>query len=113
MTPAQTYYQNNRASRLEYQREYVKTNRERIYTAQKVRRDLLRREAIFKLGGACQDCGTLNPVVLQFHHRPGERKVKEVMALAGAPNKFWAEVAKCDLLCANCHLIRHAQEDNG
>jgi hypothetical protein len=45
---------------------------------------------------------------MEFHHRKGEAKVASVSRLIAEsrPTKtIMAEVAKCDLVCANCHAI--------
>jgi hypothetical protein len=61
----------------------------------------------FKRGKPCSDCGgVFDPVCMDFDHRPGERKRFAV----GRADKKWettlAEIAKCDLVCANCHRLR-------
>jgi len=44
----------------------------------------------------CMDCGgTFHPSAMTFDHRPGTNKVKDL--------------AKCDLVCANCHAVRTFQ----
>ena len=45
---------------------------------------------------------------MQFNHRPGEVKIGEVSELMndGVRTKMWEEIAKCDLVCANCHALR-------
>lgn len=105
-------YQRNREARLAHVKAYYEANkdqvRERIKIAGKAQRLRLRDEAIVRLGGACRDCGVNNRIVLQFHHRDPAQKKAEVMSLATSTKRFWEEVAKCDLVCANCHLIRHA-----
>lgn len=67
-------------------------------------------QAIFvnehKLAHPCE-CGEADPDVLQFHHR--DRSTKAFSISWGIRNKLRldvikAEVAKCDVLCANCHL---------
>lgn len=57
----------------------------------------------------CKDCGIKNPVVLQFHHRDGIGNGHYVGRLH-AKYLVDREIAKCDILCANCHLIRHNTE---
>lgn len=110
-------YQRNRQKVLNYQREYYEKNgdtiRARISLTGKLQRAQRRLEAIEQLGGKCQDCGNENLVVLQFHHRPGTFKVAEVTSLGNSKKRFWEEVVKCDLVCANCHLIRHEAEGEG
>jgi len=44
---------------------------------------------------------------MDFDHRPGEVKVDSVTRLVmHPPSVLSAEIAKCDLICANCHRIR-------
>jgi uncharacterized protein YcfJ len=53
----------------------------------------------------CVDCGMTDLVVLEFDHVRGV-KVAAVSALVtgGYPwTKIDAEIAKCDVRCANCH----------
>ena len=55
----------------------------------------------------CVDCGgKFPPEAMDFDHINGE-KVKQVSALLkhGKP-KLLAEIAKCELVCANCHRVR-------
>jgi hypothetical protein len=57
----------------------------------------------------CMDCGgTFHPAAMQFDHRPGTTKVADLASLArdGSTHLFGLELAKCDLVCANCHAIR-------
>lgn len=59
----------------------------------------------------CMDCGGTFPTVcMDFDHRPGEGKVGNISRLIAnaGPNAVRAEIAKCDLVCANCHRIRTA-----
>lgn len=62
-----------------------------------------------KEGKPCTDCGRVYPYqVMQWDHKPGFEKLGDVSG------DFWgrtreeilAEIAKCDLVCANCHAIR-------
>lgn len=57
------------------------------------------------------DCGGYwpdNPEVMDFDHRPGEVKLFGINSAASrrARHLLEAEIAKCDLVCANCHRIR-------
>lgn len=60
--------------------------------------------------GPCMDCGaSYPPIVMEFDHRPGEQKKCDVARLAQPGtglDTLLAEVAKCDLVCANCHRLR-------
>ena len=68
-------------------------------------------KSVAALGGACRGCGLGSPVdALEFHHV--DRKAKEfAISVDGVP-RSWArveaELAKCVLLCANCHRETHA-----
>jgi len=60
----------------------------------------------------CADCGEADPVVLDFHHVSGV-KVKEVSIIKNCSyslERVKAEIAKCIIVCANCHRRRHAKE---
>jgi hypothetical protein len=61
----------------------------------------------------CVDCGESNPIVLQFHHRDGKDKYAINMYCRSGVNHLKKELEKCDVLCANCHLIRHHDEQSG
>jgi hypothetical protein len=61
----------------------------------------------------CHDCRFRHPPhIYEFHHRnPGDKSFE----LAGAKlNQRWEKVmieaSKCDMLCANCHKVRHYVE---
>src|SRR5579862_5910659 len=62
---------------------------------------------------ACVDCGETDVVVLQFDHTDPSAKRLEISMLV--KNNFaWqailAEIRKCEVRCANCHLRRTAQQ---
>lgn len=56
----------------------------------------------------CADCGIqYPPYVMDFDHRPGEVKMENVGAMSRfSEEAIAAEIAKCDLVCANCHRER-------
>lgn len=58
----------------------------------------------------CMDCGVQYPYwVMQFDHRDPAEKIEVVSKLAARRVgwiKLEAEVAKCDVVCANCHAER-------
>lgn len=74
---------------------------------------LLRRRAkeigIEKLGGKCIKCGISKPYLLDFHHRDPSIKEGELSDFSKGYDleKFFQELSKCDLLCANCHREFH------
>ena len=66
----------------------------------------------YRLNHPCA-CGETDPICLDFHHRDGEVKK---FGISRIKNKYvgqaalLAEIAKCDVLCANCHRKHHAKE---
>jgi len=77
------------------------------------RRDFISEQ---KVGRACARCGITDPCVLDFHYidpmtkaiqlgRASETKVSK--------QRILDEIAKCEVLCANCHRILHWEERNG
>ncbi len=59
----------------------------------------------------CVECGEPNPVVLEFHHISGKDKAIAVLTHSGATiARINEELAKCEVLCANCHRKLTAKE---
>lgn len=57
----------------------------------------------------CVDCGEDDPIVLEFDHRDRStksRNVSELIQWGSSRKKLDAEIAKCDVVCANCHRRR-------
>lgn len=78
-----------------------------------------RRNAAYVLerlfAASCQDCRLADPMVLQFDHRPGEIKVKDIawfISSGSALRHLAEELLKCDVRCANCHR-RSTATDRG
>lgn len=63
----------------------------------------------------CEDCNILwHPFVMSFDHRNRDTKKGWVSNLASEdPEIFDAEIAKCDVVCLNCHKIREYIRDLG
>lgn len=84
----------------------------KTYRAQKRRRQRRKNELIAMAGGRCVDCGYFACVAtLEFHHRDPSTKEFGLGNFDGSFDRLVAEAAKCDLLCANCHRLRHALRD--
>lgn len=63
----------------------------------------------YKLEKGCADCGyNLHPAALEFDHLPGTEKKFNVGEKIGVYKfeRLWEEIAKCEVVCANCHAIR-------
>ena len=63
-----------------------------------------------RLGGKCLDCAKVYPVeVYDFHHRdPKTKRLTIGQSIVDVSLEVLErEADKCDLLCANCHRVRH------
>jgi hypothetical protein len=75
----------------------------------------------YKLERGCLDCGyKIHHAALEFDHREGESKIADVAVLLNQNRltAMWEEIAKCDVVCKNCHGIRtwnrtQQKKDNG
>lgn len=66
-----------------------------------------------KQQSGCRDCKITNPVVLQFHHRDPQNKEAAVATmLMCSLDRLQREIDKCDVICANCHIIEHERLRN-
>ena len=95
-------------------REYYKRNHE-VMDARTRRYSIAHKQALRAFikevkNAPCMDCGRVYPAcVMDFDHRKGEVKDK---CVGEAANRGWSldrlkrEIAKCDIVCANCHRIR-------
>lgn len=65
--------------------------------------------AALKEAQACADCGGRFPApAMQWDHLPGTEKLTDVANLVRGLCKarVLKEIAKCELVCANCHAVR-------
>ncbi len=65
--------------------------------------------AIEHMGGVCLDCQfdfDGRPECAQFDHREGRTIPHGVSITRMRKDRMLKELAQCDLVCANCHMIR-------
>jgi len=101
----------------QYKREWNHRNRKSRYRYKVERGHKLKIKIIRLLGGRCIDCDLeyngKNACVFQVHHKDPSKKLF-VVNTRTLMNYAWAriinEIKKCELLCANCHFIRHNEE---
>ncbi len=108
--------------RKEYSKSYYEANK-KVYQARyqanrealiKATRDktIVNREYIqaYKEANPCTDCGKFfHYCVMEFDHIDSENKLSDISKLMSSPyklKKILDEIAKCELVCANCHRIR-------
>ena len=94
----------------ERKRAYLAKHPEKLAEWNRAHRDRLR--ALIrqiKLERGCIDCGYReNADALQFDHVRGTKVVN--ISRVRSYKVLLAEVAKCDVRCGNCHLIRTAHQ---
>jgi hypothetical protein len=85
------------------------------YQAQVTRAKSRKIQFIIALGGKCASCGyNKNLSALHFHHDdPSLKEMRLDRRIMSNYNmdRLAAEVAKCTLLCANCHAEHHHPND--
>lgn len=64
-----------------------------------------------QFGNCCHDCGqSYHPNVYDFHHLdPATKEMTWTKMRLMSESKMQAELAKCVMLCSNCHRIRHIE----
>jgi hypothetical protein len=65
--------------------------------------------AALKEGVPCTDCGDVFPVwVMHWDHLPGFEKLGCISEMVGSRSRAVtiADLEKCELVCANCHVLR-------
>jgi hypothetical protein len=89
-----------------YQKEYY----QKIGKKRETSKRLQNRNFLWSLKDKpCADCGIkYHPIVMDFDHLPQFKKNHEISRLAKTGDKeaILAEIAKCELVCANCHRMR-------
>jgi len=62
----------------------------------------------------CKDCGRTFPhVAMDFDHVQGEKVAGIAQMWSWGRERVVAEIAKCDLVCANCHRVRTYSHEHG
>jgi hypothetical protein len=100
------------ANNARYYREHRDVQKARLLRNSAARREQNHRRVVDYLSQqSCADCGETDIVVLQFHHMGDKSANVSALIAAGASwTTVKAEIAKCAVLCANCHRVRTARE---
>lgn len=106
------YYAENAERLREDALRRYEANRERriggVTARRKANADWL---AAYKVEVGCIDCGyRAHPAALHFDHRDPATKDFILSQATRTMDKLVAEVAKCDVRCANCHAVRTVTE---
>lgn len=90
----------------EYMREYRKTNKTRLAYQMQQRREEWRLKLLKLIGNSiCKDCSNTDTRVLQFDHL-SDKEQNVSYYLGRNWDKALNEAQKCEVVCANCHVIR-------
>jgi hypothetical protein len=107
----------SKTSKAEWQRRWRRANRTRVSElnrrnrqSEKFRKRLAARQQIMrelKEGNPCMDCKHYFPhYVMHFDHARGVKRGKVAEFATRGWSSFNAELDKCDIVCANCHMVR-------
>jgi len=107
------YYYNNIEKCAEKAKKWRLKNKDYIRDKQRESKRKRKLDAIEYLGLVCLDCGgSFHPTIYDFHHRnPIEKDKDPSKLLTLSWKRIIEELDKCDLLCANCHRLRHHKEN--
>lgn len=92
-----------------HERNRGRVRRNKVRLNKRSRREVRAFICQYKTGKPCADCGhTFPPKVMDFDHRPGTVKKGNLanISLFSSVALALREIAKCDLVCSNCHRIR-------
>lgn len=94
------YYYRNKDN-AEFRRRRIESRRKRLAEKKRVVNE-------YKAEKGCADCGEKDFVVLEFDHI-NDNKTASVCNLIDQGSHWktiWAEIAKCEVVCCNCHRRR-------
>ena len=108
------YWKNNKYRFTEKGKKYYTDNKERLRIYWQ-RYYLSNEKVVYiktvKQSSKCVRCSESDPSCLDFHHRDKETKKFNIgmYVLKYSLQEIKDEIAKCDILCSNCHRKLHAQ----
>jgi hypothetical protein len=103
----------DKAKQKQYQKDLYQRTKGK-YRERRKQNMLKNREYVFEIlkQSSCVDCGESDPIVLDFDHRDPSTKYRSVCDCVRdcALKRVKEEIAKCDVVCANCHRRRTAKQ---
>lgn len=68
----------------------------------------------YKIDLKCETCGENHPACIEFHHTKNkELEVSDTIANGWGKERILSEIAKCKVLCSNCHRKYHWKTKTG
>lgn len=97
----------DREKNKEYLRNHYYANKEQYYARNELARQRKRSYIQEQKQKPCTDCGEEYPYyVMDFDHREDNKLFNVSKMVAKSWNQIYTEIAKCDLVCSNCHRKR-------
>ena len=99
-----------------YQRQHYKNNRSHYRKKGAQSKKKAKASAILAVGrflekNPCVECGESDIRTLHFDHlRDKERNVSKLIIDGYGIKRIFAEIDKCQVLCANCHSIKSSED---
>lgn len=116
--PYATREAKNAAARRRYQNDEVARNKHKALASanrKKYRAAAAEWRDLYLTTRACVDCSENDAEVLDFDHVTGEKlaNISDLVRSGASIAKLAAEVAKCEIRCANCHrrITRKRERD--
>ena len=103
----------HRAYQREYKRRWIRENKEKHLSYVRSHKTKMQQWFLnYKKSLSCEICGENHPACLDFHHLNPQDKKFDVGQKNKRPSKetLIKEIAKCQVLCSNCHRKLHWQE---
>lgn len=89
-------------------RRVARTREEKLEVAAAWRAERRKWFDDYKSSRCCITCGETNPDTFDFHHLGGLEKENRISQMLGGPmTTLENELAKCVVLCRNCHALFH------
>lgn len=100
----------------EYQKTHYQKKKQYYKDKADERRKKVRKDFDeFKSTLSCEKCGETHISCLDFHHNNPDEKdmeISQAVHRSWSKEKIEKELAKCTVLCANCHRKLHYDEKN-
>lgn len=106
-------YKDKEKQKIAKHESYLRNKENNIKKRRKRRHERKKIVNKYKEKKGCVVCGEKRFACLVFHHRNKEDKKREISyhTRNGTKEKeMWEEIKKCNVMCANCHMILHHKE---
>lgn len=92
----------------EYKQVHYNQNSSKVYESVRLRRQKIKDLVWeYKSTHSCVDCSLIDPVVMEFDHLSDKESDVSKMVIRGLSwERIQKEIAKCEMVCANCHRRR-------